>query len=122
MFSLSDQPIDGDALLRGLEDPAAGAVVVFEGRVRNDNRRRKVTPLEYEAAEDPARAEFEKIAAECRQKFQCLEIRCVHRIGIVPVGQPAAFDACRYVIDELKKRVPVWKQEHYEDGTAQWAG
>ena len=131
MLELTDQSIES----RGgpaAPDPAAGAVVVFEGRVRAESGGRAVLRLEYEAADGPARAEFARIEEESKKRFGVLSVECVHRTGIVELGELAvritvrsahrgeAFDACRYVIDELKHRLPVWKKEHYADGPAQW--
>ncbi|MBM3890613.1 MAG: molybdenum cofactor biosynthesis protein MoaE [Verrucomicrobia bacterium] len=132
MFSLSDQPIVADALREALYNPAAGALVVFEGRVRNENEGKPVRSLEYEAYADMATREGNQLLDEARQRFGALDIRCVHRVGRLQVGElavwvgvsaahrDAAFRACRYVIDELKRRLPIWKKEFYADGNAHW--
>jgi molybdopterin synthase catalytic subunit len=131
-FKLTDQPIDAAALLGGLGDTRAGACVVFEGRVRDRNDGRTVRALDYEAYVPLAEQEGEKILAEARGKFQIIEAACAHRTGSLGLGdlavwvavsaghREAAFEACRYIIDETKARVPIWKKEHYEDGAAEW--
>jgi molybdopterin synthase catalytic subunit len=115
------------APIRGLE---AGAVCVFEGTVRRTNRDREVLRLVYEAYEPMALAVIREIAAEARARFPVFAIAAYHRTGTVELGETAvviavsaahrdsAFGACRYVIDELKARAPIWKQEFYRDGSA----
>ena len=134
MFELSTIPLDPAALRASLLQPAAGALVVFEGWVRNETAGRAVTALFYEAAPDLCRAEAEKIFAEARTKFGGLGIHCAHRVGKLAVGdiavwigvtaghRDAAFAACRYVIDELKLRLPIWKKEYYTDTHTRWIG
>ncbi|MEM7395152.1 MAG: molybdenum cofactor biosynthesis protein MoaE [Verrucomicrobiota bacterium] len=131
-FSISDQPIPVDELSARLSDAAAGALVTFEGRVRDNNLDRAVTRLEYEAAEELAVNEFEKIARENFEQFDIIRVGCVHRIGGLAIGDIAvwagviaghrgpAFEACRYVIDTLKDRLPIWKKEHYPEGDSGW--
>lgn len=131
-FSLSPEPIDVNALRRGLEDPAAGACATFEGWVRNENEGRTVVRLDYEGYEAVARKEGEKVLAEAREKFGLMRAVCVHRVGPLEIGdmavwvgvsaghRGAAFDACRYIIDEIKHRLPIWKKEHYADGDSGW--
>lgn len=131
-FSISDQPIVPDALKRRLEDAACGACVTFEGWVRNHHQGREVLRLEYEAYEPVAVKEGEKILAEAVEKFGVSHIHCIHRVGPLDLGGIAvwvgvsaghrgeAFDACRYVIDEVKARVPIWKKEFFEDGDTGW--
>jgi molybdopterin synthase catalytic subunit len=132
MFSISAEPLDGQDFSKELADPETGACVIFVGRVRLRHGDRKVTHLEYEASEKPARDEFAKIVEESGREFKTVGIRCVHWIGKVRVGETAvwlgvtaahrnaAFAACQYVIDEIKKRLPIWKKEHYEDGASAW--
>lgn len=129
MFDVTAQPIDVAALERSVRTDACGAVVTFCGVVRersDDNR--PVTGLSYEAHETMAAAEFERIANEARSRFGDCTIAVSHRTGDLRIGEVAvavvvgsahrgaAFDACEYVIDELKARAPVWKKEHYADG------
>ena len=132
MFTLSSDPIDTTALRHRLDDPAAGAVSCFEGVVRNHNDGRDVMRLQYEGAADLAANEFTKIEAEARSQFEVVHISCVHRTGDLTVGDIAvwvgvsaahrsdAFGACRYIIDEAKKRLPIWKKEHYAAGESEW--
>ena len=134
MFRLSPGPLDPDALRRELLDPQAGGYVSFEGRVRSRNEGREVRSLEYEAYGELAEKEGARVLAEARSRFAVLSVAAVHRVGHLRLGElavwvgvtaehrGAAFDACRYVIDELKKRVPIWKKEHYATGEAAWMG
>ena len=122
------------ALVGAVRSHAHGAVVTFLGTTRetSPDDPRPVVALEYEAYETMALPEMEAIARETRERFGPLEIALVHRTGRVALGEPsvavvvaaphrgAAFDACRYAIDALKSRVPVWKQEIYRDGGAAW--
>jgi molybdopterin synthase catalytic subunit len=131
-FFLSETPIDVGALAQLLADDAAGANVTFEGRVRNHNDGRTVQQLDYQAYAALALAEGERILLEAIQRFAIEKARCVHRIGALAIGdlavwvgvsaahRNAAFDACRYIIDEVKLRVPIWKNEHYVQGESGW--
>jgi len=132
MFSLSDQPINGYALRAQLENRAAGACVTFKGWVRDHNEGRNVAALEYEAYPALALKEGEAVLTEAREHFAILNAICIHRVGRLGIGElavwvgvcavhrGAAFDACRYIIDEVKKRVPIWKKEEYANGQAGW--
>ena len=131
-FDISEQPIDDRDLRLGLILPQAGAFVCFEGRVRDHNDGRVVVALEYEAYEALCRTEAQKIFREAGERFNAQEIKCVHRIGRLKVGDVAvwigvasahrddSFRACRYVIDEVKARLPIWKKEYYQDGDSGW--
>ena len=131
-FELSGQPIDSAACARALVDASAGACVTFEGWVRNENAGRAVQRLDYQAYAPLARSEGERILAEAKQRFALLDVACVHRVGALAIGdlavwvgvsaahRDAAFAACRYIIDEVKQRVPIWKNEHYADGESGW--
>ncbi|HET7779413.1 MAG TPA: molybdenum cofactor biosynthesis protein MoaE [Rudaea sp.] len=131
-FRLSDQPIDAATLARALADASAGACVTFEGWVRNENAGRLVQRLDYQAYVPLAQTEGERILAEARQRFALVDTACVHRIGALAIGdlavwvgvsaahRDAAFAACRYIIDEVKQRVPIWKNEHYAGGESGW--
>ena len=122
------EPIDL-AALHGAS-PADGAVCVFVGAVRNENRGREVVRLEYEAYEDMALPLMQEIAADTRRRFPVTRVSLVHRLGSLEIGDPSvavavasphrdeAFKACRYAIDTLKAKVPIWKKEHYADGSA----
>lgn len=131
-FSVSGSAIDIAAFRAALQDPACGAFVVFEGWVRNHNEGREVLRLEYEVYEPMALKLGEEIIGEARQRFDIRQAAAIHRQGelaltepavIVGVSSPhraAAFEACRYIIDEIKHRLPIWKKEHYADGSADW--
>lgn len=131
-FLIAVQAIDSSALQRALADARAGACVTFEGWVRNRNEGQPVLSLEYEAYAPLAVSEGEKILAEAREKFSLLGAACVHRTGHLALGdlavwvgvtaehRGAAFDACRYIIDEAKARLPIWKKEHYASGATAW--
>jgi molybdopterin synthase catalytic subunit len=131
-FTLASEPIDAARLRAFLENRAAGACVTFEGIVRDHNDGRAVARLEYEAYPALALREGEAILREARERFALTGALCVHRTGPLEIGgmavwvgvaaahRGAAFDACRYVIDEVKKRVPIWKREFYADGTVEW--
>ena len=131
-FRLADAAIDVDALQARLRDPRAGACASFEGWVRDHNAGRGVHGLRYEAYADLAEREGEAILADALQRFQIVEAACVHRVGELTVGElavwvgasaahrDAAFAACRWIIDEVKARVPIWKHERYADGDAGW--
>ena len=132
MIEISDSPIDTAALQASLGDQAAGGYCAFEGWVRNENEGHTVKRLEYEAYEPLAIAEGEKVLAEARERIGILGARCVHRVGMLELGDCAvwigvaskhrdeAFKACRYIIDEIKVRLPIWKKEHYTDGNSGW--
>ena len=94
------------------QDSALGARAIFEGVVRNNNEGQEVTKLEYDCYESLAIKEGNLILNEATKKYALKDVFCVHRIG--------AFKACRYVIDEVKIRVPIWKKEHYVDGESGW--
>jgi molybdopterin synthase catalytic subunit len=132
MISITASAIDPDALRARLFDPGAGAYCGFEGWIRNENEGKAVLRLEYEAYEPLAISEGEKIIAEARARFPHLHAYCVHRTGMLEIGECAvwvgvcaphrdeAFQACRYIIDQLKVRLPIWKKEHYVDGHSGW--
>jgi molybdopterin synthase catalytic subunit len=132
MFALTDGPIDGAALERSLQTRATGAVVSFSGCVRDHNDGRQVRALTYQAYAPLAASEGNAILQEARQRFAVLDARCVHRVGELALGDCAvwvgasaahrdvAFAACRWIIDEIKRRVPIWKNEHYADGESGW--
>jgi MoaE-MoaD fusion protein len=124
--------INPGALIPPLERPEDGAVVVFDGIVRNHSRGRATRYLEYEAYEAMALRQMEDLAAQALTRFAIRNLLLVHRLGRIEIGEPsvliavfsahraAAFDACRWLIDTLKQTVPIWKKEFFEDG-AVWA-
>ena len=115
-----------------LERPEDGAIVIFDGVVRNHSRGRRTLYLVYEAYEEMALKQLHSLAAEALQRFKIRNAALVHRLGRIEIGESsvliavysahraAAFDGCRYLIDSLKKTVPIWKKEYFEDG-AVWA-
>ena len=129
---MSSTPIDIDSLKASVMTPASGACATFEGWVRNHNDGRQVSRLEYEAFEELAVKEGERVLAEAVERFGIHRAECVHRTGLLEINDVAvwvgvssahrdeAFRACRYIIDEIKARVPIWKKEHYVDGDSGW--
>ena len=132
MFKISPTAIEVAAWRAKLGDASAGACVTFEGWVRRRNQGREVHLLEYEAHVALAEAEGARILAEARERWRLLGCAAVHRSGRLALGElafwvgvtaehrEAAFDGCRYIVDEAKKRLPIWKKEHYVDGAAGW--
>jgi len=131
-FSLSDSAFDIAPLREALLDAHAGAFASFEGWVRDHNDGRAVQGLRYEAYVALAETEGERVLEEAVANFDIVDARCVHRIGDLAIGdlavwagvsaahRDAAFAACRYIIDEVKSRVPIWKHERYAEGEAGW--
>jgi adenylyltransferase/sulfurtransferase len=131
-FQLSGTPIDLTLPRADLLDPACGGYASFEGWVRDVNEGARVTALEYEAFAPLAVKEAERILAEAGARFGVEHAACIHRTGRLAVGELAvwvgvsaphrdeAFRACRYIIDEVKHRLPIWKKEHYENGSTGW--
>jgi molybdopterin synthase catalytic subunit len=132
LFRFSITAPDTAALRAEITDPGCGAYASFEGWVRNHNEGQRVTRLEYEAYAPLAAREGERIIAEALSRFGLHGALCVHRIGALPLGEIAvwvgasaphrdeAFRACRYIIDEVKHRLPIWKKEYYEGGDSGW--
>ncbi|MGH8250635.1 MAG: ThiF family adenylyltransferase [Steroidobacteraceae bacterium] len=131
-FEFSHQPLDPRQLAAPLASAAAGGFAAFEGRVRDANEGRTVTALDYEAYEELAALEGERIVGEAVRRHGALRARCVHRLGRLAVGDVAvwigvagvhrgeAFAACREIIDAVKHRLPIWKKEHYAGGDSGW--
>lgn len=132
MFKISPEPISETELKQALLNQEAGGFVSFEGWVRVSNEGKQVHALDYEAYIELAEKEGQVIIQEAHKHFEILGAVCVHRVGELKLGDMAvwvgataahraeAFAACRYVIDEVKKRVPIWKKEHYADGDTGW--
>ena len=126
------QPIDVDAIMDEVRTAQNGAVATFLGTVRDISAGRSVTGLEYSAYTEMATREMDAILREAVAISTGAEVVAVHRIGDLSVGEVCvmiavahahrgpAFDACRYVIEEIKKRVPIWKRERYTDGSSEW--
>lgn len=131
-FQLSEVPILIAPLRDELSHDSAGAFASFEGWVRDHNEGRAVNGLRYEAYAALAEKEGERVLREALDKFAIVDARCVHRVGDLAIGdlavwvgvsaahRGAAFDACRYLIDEVKSRVPIWKHERYREGDPGW--
>jgi molybdopterin synthase catalytic subunit len=125
-------PIDPIAMVRAVSSPANGAVLLFLGSVRQVNDGRSVTGIDYSAYEAMAQRELEAIVAEASARFDGADVAVQHRLGelavedvsvAIAVGHAhrgAAYDVSRFVIEELKRRVPIWKREHNVDGTREW--
>jgi len=132
MFRFTRTPISPEQLRISLADPACGGYAAFEGWVRDSNEGQRVRGLEYEAFEALGVREGERILAEAIACFGVAHAACVHRTGALAVGELAvwvgvsaahrdeAFRACRYIIDEVKHRLPIWKKEHYLNGDSGW--
>ena len=132
MMLMTTERIDPERLRDQLLDHAAGAYASFEGWIRNVNEGKEVRRLEYEAYEPVAVSEGKVIIDEACKKFGILHAACVHRHGLLELGECAvwvgvssghrdeAFLACRYIIDEVKIRLPIWKKEHYVNGDSGW--
>jgi len=132
LILLVHQGIDADALVHHVRTGADGAIVTFDGCVRNQSHGRRTLYLDYEAYESMALAKMGEIAAELHTKFPIDRVAIAHRLGRLEIGETSvfiavsaphrapAFEACRYGIDTLKRSVPIWKKEYFEDG-AVWA-
>ena len=132
MLQILKIPLEKVDLRKGLSSKKAGAFCCFEGLVRDHNEGKKVIALEYEAYESLCEREAKKIFREAFEQFNVIEARCYHREGKLNVGEMAVwvgviakhrddgFKACRYIIDEVKKRLPIWKKEYYDNGDSEW--
>ena len=132
--SLCRGHIDSERLIAAIKHGEDGAVVVFDGIVRNQTRGRQTLHLDYEAYEEMAAKQMEALAAEARKRFGVRQVTMVHRLGRLQVGETSvlivvasahraqAFEACRWLIDTLKKTVPIWKKETFVDGSVWAAG
>jgi molybdopterin synthase catalytic subunit len=131
-FRFTHTSIDTAPARRELQDLGSGGYVSFEGWVRDQNEGQEVVRLEYEAFQELAVKEGDRIIAEALRRFPVKHARCIHRVGSLGLGDMAvwvgvssahrgeAFDACRFIIDEVKHRVPIWKKEHYRSGDSGW--
>ena len=132
--ALVDRPIDATALIAEVSDDSCGAVTVFLGCVRNLNDGRPVTGIEYSAYRSMAEREMMAIVREAHEQFGVSRLVLEHRLGTLGLGDASvavvaahahrtpALDAMCYVIEQLKRRVPIWKLEHYVDGAREWVG
>ena len=132
MMHLTTDPIHMEALEARVAAPGAGAIVTFAGTTRDETHGRAVLGLSYEAYEEMAEAKLAEIAAETARRFPVKAVALLHRLGEVGIGEisvgiavssahrPAAFDAARFVIEAVKKDVPIWKRERFADGGEDW--
>jgi molybdopterin synthase catalytic subunit len=132
LIQLGRDPIDAAALVRQVRTDSDGAIVTFDGCVRDSSNGRRTLYLDYEAYESMALAKLQEIAAEIHTEFAIDRVAIAHRLGRLEIGdtsvfiaisaphRAAAFDACRFAIDTLKRTVPIWKKEYFADG-AVWA-
>ncbi|PYU84040.1 MAG: molybdenum cofactor biosynthesis protein MoaE [Acidobacteria bacterium] len=132
IYQLVREPIDLVALVRHVRAPEDGAIVTFDGFARNQSHNRPTLYLDYEAYESMALAKMREIGVQLHEKYSIHRVAMVHRLGRLEIGdtsvfiavsaphRAAAFDACRFAIDTLKRTVPIWKKEYFEDG-AVWA-
>jgi molybdopterin synthase catalytic subunit len=132
LYQLVREPIDTAALVHHVRAAEDGAIVTFDGFVRNQSHNRPTLYLEYEAYESMALAKMREIGAQLHEKYRIHRVAIAHRLGRLQIGETsvfiavsaphraAAFDACRFAIDTLKRTVPIWKKEYFEDG-AVWA-
>lgn len=132
LIQLGGDPIDATALVRHVRSCSDGAIVMFDGCVRDNSHGRRTLYLDYEAYESMALAKLNEIAAEIHTKFAIDRVAIAHRLGRLEIGETSvfiaisaphrapAFDACRFAIDTLKRTVPIWKKEYFADG-AVWA-
>ena len=130
--AIVEHAINGATLLAEVASPACGATSLFLGTVRNTHDGRDVTGIEYTAYSAMANAELQRIVAEAAERFGTAGVAVEHRVGSLGLGEVSvaiavahahrapAMDATRYIIEEIKKRVPIWKREHYTDGTREW--
>jgi MoaE-MoaD fusion protein len=134
VFAVVEHPLSPDDIAARVDDPAAGGVVIFSGVVRNETGGRPVKFLEYEAHASMAEVKLREIGAAIRGRWPGVKrVAMLHRVGRLEIGEASvliavaaahrgdAFEACRYAIDTLKRIVPVWKKEHFEDGEV-WVG
>ena len=130
--TLVERPLDPAALLAEVSAPVNGAAILFVGTVREVNEGRGVTGIDYTAYAAMAQRELGAIVSDASSRYATPHIVVEHRLGTLGVGEAsvgiavahphrgAAFEAARFIIEELKRRVPIWKREHYVDGTREW--
>ncbi|HXG37432.1 MAG TPA: molybdenum cofactor biosynthesis protein MoaE [Bacteroidota bacterium] len=133
MIAITQSPINLQEVVASVVMPETGGINVFVGTTRNHSHGRAVTVLEYEAYEPMALKMMNEIVEQARQTWEIQKVSMVHRVGTVPIGESSvviavsaahrdeAFKACRFLIDELKRVVPIWKREYFADGTVEWS-
>ncbi len=131
-FKITDAIIEPDQLRTQLLSPTCGGYCSFEGWVRDHHEGKSVSSLEYSSYPELANKEGNRITDAAMERFDIQDIRCHHRVGHLEIGEmavyvgvsaahrDAAFQACRYVIDEIKHSVPIWKKEYYTDNSTAW--
>ena len=131
--SIIRDEIDLEGLRRRAQDPQAGAVIIFCGDVRNHNKEQKVSFLEYEAHEKMALKQITKIIEQAQHKWKLHKVEVIHRLGKLAITDCSiaitvstshrneAYEASRYIIDTIKHTVPIWKKEHFVNGTSNWS-
>ncbi len=133
LIAVREAELSVDEVRAAVADSSGGGIVLFAGAVRDSDHDRGVTGLSY-TAHPSAEAELRRVAEAIAEKFGVLAVAAVHRVGDLAIGDLAvvvavscphraeAFDACRALIDELKASVPIWKHQHFTDGTSEWVG
>jgi len=133
LIAVREAELSVDEVRAAVADSSGGGIVLFAGAVRDSDHDRGVTGLSY-TAHPSAEAELRRVAEAMAEKFGVLAVAAVHRVGDLAIGDLAvvvavscphraeAFDACRALIDELKASVPIWKHQHFTDGTSEWVG
>ena len=128
MIQIVESSIDRRKVVDSVASPGSGAIITFDGTVRDNARGKQVTHLSYEAYPEMALKELQKIRDQAMQRWALNEVAIIHRIGRMEIGESSvfiavssahrgdAFEACRFAIDTLKTTVPIWKKEHYQDG------
>lgn len=134
MVALTLKNIELEKILAEVVHPAAGGIDIFVGTTRNISHGRRVTLLEYEAYEPMAIQVMESLEQEAKERWPLQKVVLIHRLGQIPVGEASvvvgvssahrkeAFEACRFLIDTLKREAPIWKREYFEDGAVEWSG
>lgn len=129
---LTDQPLDAARLIAEVSTEGCGGTALFLGTVRNSPEDGDIEGIEYSAYPEMAEAEFDRIITECRDRWPMARVALRHRLGYIPAGEASiaiaassphrveAFDVCRYMIEETKKRVPIWKKERFAAGPTRW--
>lgn len=132
MIQLTHEIIDTEKVLAAVQHAEAGAVVLFLGTTRQFTAGKETVELHYDAYQEMAEQEMAKLEAEARERWSLVECAIVHRLGLLPLAEASvaiavssahrgeAFEAGKWLIDTLKERVPIWKQEHWADGTQEW--
>ena len=133
-IDITDQELTTDPVWQWLAESEGGGIAIFVGATRRITGERETVKLSYESHETMARKEMQRLADEAGTKWRLLRVAVLHRVGEVPVSQASviigvasahrapAFEASRWLIDELKVSVPIWKQEHFSDGSTEWQG